>query len=277
MSRLDTLIFDVDGTLADTEEVHRQAFNAAFTDFNLDWHWSKNDYKELLAISGGRERMRDFAEHLGKDFKRPADLDSYIARLHRLKTRHYQRMLVDGHIKLRPGARRLIDECRNAGVRLAIATSSTYANLRTLLDNNLPAGWDSWFQVIATCDVVETKKPSPAVYQFVLEELEVSPQACIALEDTQNGNQAALAAGINTVITTHPLTQDRDFAGASLVVDSLGEPDLPAGVSAGTLDGTTHVTLDLLRKLLEHANPTAQAPTPSKHAQYHYFNRTSMI
>lgn len=235
MAELTTVIFDMDGTLADTEEVHRQAFNLAFDDFNLDWHWSRTEYEELLVISGGRERMRQYAldcEH----FKMPPDLDEYIAGIHKLKTNHYAHMLIEGHVKLRPGVRRIIDECREAGFRLAIATSSQLTNVDTLLDNNLPSDWRSWFEIVASCDIVEAKKPSPAVYQYVMEQMGVSPEECLALEDTRNGFLSGQAAGIQTVITTHYYTNNNDFTGAPLVVDTLGESDEVFEVSGGDAD-----------------------------------------
>ncbi|MFK8067431.1 MAG: HAD-IA family hydrolase [Gammaproteobacteria bacterium] len=263
MNELTTVIFDMDGTLADTEEVHRLAFNLAFDDFNLDWHWSRQEYAELLVISGGKERMRQYAIDR-KGFKMPPDIDEYVAGIHKLKTSHYARMLVEGHVTLRPGVRRIIDECRSAGIRMAIATSSQLSNVTTLLDNNLPADWPTWFELIASCDIVEAKKPSPAVYQYVLEKLNVSPKECLALEDTRNGFLSGHAACINTVITTHYFTRDNDFEGAPLVVDSLGEPDSdePIEISGGNPElvdqlsraETRYIDLNIFKQIVSDTN-----------------------
>ncbi len=258
--KLEALIFDVDGTLADTEEVHRQAFNLAFQNFGLPWYWSPALYEKLLETSGGCERMMKFALAQGESFKRPPDMEEYIVRLHKLKTTYYGQMLVEGRVKLRAGVRRLIDEARQQGIRLAIATSSAYANVKILLDSNLPKEWPSWFEVLATCDIIESKKPSPAVYQFVLQEMGLRADQCVAFEDSYNGNRAALAAGIKSVITTHTFTENDDFSGAALVLDGFGEPDRPCKVNHGELGKRQWLALATLQKLLRNSLRDEIAP-----------------
>lgn len=250
MKTLRALIFDVDGTLADTEEVHRLAFNAAFERFGLEWEWPRDLYAELLAVSGGRERLRYYVDAHYPELIEKSDYPDFITRLHQLKTRIYAEMLVDGRVCLRPGVRRLLDETREARIELAIATSTALSNVRTLLDQNLPQGWDTWFSVIATRDSVSEQKPSPAIYSYVLEKLGVAADQAFAVEDTYNGNQAALAANVRTVITTHYFTRHHNFTGASLVVDHLGEPDCPFHVLQGNAHGAHEVDLALLRRLL---------------------------
>jgi len=253
MADLKALIFDVDGTLADTEETHRVAFNSAFQEFGLEWEWTPKLYAELLAISGGRERMHAYADSLGESFVWPANASEYFRDLHRLKTAHYAQMLVDGNVPLRPGVRRLISELREHGIRLAIATSSRRSNVNALLDNNLEPEWASWFDVIASCDNVDDKKPSPAVYNFVLERLGLPAHACIAIEDTENGNLAAQGAGLSRIITTHYFTRNGRFPGADLVVDHLGEPEHPFHPMRGEFWDADYVDLALIRRILDNA------------------------
>ena len=100
--------------------------------------------------------------------------------------------------------------------------------------------------------LLKIKKPSPAVYHSTLNELDLHPDNCIAIEDTHNGNRAALAAGIQTIITTHQFTTDDNFAGASLVVNQLGEPNQQSCVLAGESYGHQYVDVDLLQKVLSH-------------------------
>lgn len=250
MNRLDTLIFDVDGTLADTEELHRQAFNLAFAEFTIPWEWTPPLYEMLLAVSGGRERIdRYMREELAKG---PGEIltPDLIRLVHARKTELYADLLRAGRLGLRPGVARLFGEARDAGVRLALATSSARGNLETLLDLNLPADWRDWFSAIETCDSVPVKKPSPAVYLEVLRELDADPAQCIALEDTPNGLAAARAAGLTVVVTTHRYTAHHDFVGAALVTDGLGEVDAPCVVRSGSLHGDAWVSLSALGALL---------------------------
>ncbi len=171
MKKLEALIFDVDGTLADTErDGHRIAFNRAFAEAGLDWGWSVELYGKLLSVTGGKERILHYIDRYRPEFRRPADLSKFVADLHAAKTRHYVRLLEEGGIPLRPGVKRLLGEARDAGLRLAIATTTTPENVTALLDANLPRG-ASRFEVIGAGDIVPAKKPAPDIYDYVLREL----------------------------------------------------------------------------------------------------------
>ncbi|HEB96752.1 MAG TPA: HAD family hydrolase [Sedimenticola thiotaurini] len=251
MAELEALIFDVDGTLADTErEGHRVAFNAAFSEAGLDWVWDEALYGRLLAVTGGKERMRYYLDHFNREFPRPADLDRFIAGLHAAKTRHYKQLMAEGRIPLRTGVRRLLEEAREQGLRLAIATTTTPDNVTALLENSLEAGGSDWFEVIAAGDVVPAKKPAPDIYLWALEQLGLKPGQCLALEDSHNGVLSVLDAGIRSlVVTVNGYTRDEDFGGATLVVDHLGEPGEPCQALYGDLNGRTMVDVPLLREM----------------------------
>jgi HAD superfamily hydrolase (TIGR01509 family) len=259
MKQLEAIIFDVDGTLADTEDVHRRAFNQAFKEFELDWNWTPTLYEELLAISGGRERITYYGADLVEQFGNQDKFAHYVRDIHEVKTRIYAEMLNDGEIPLRPGVERLLGEIRDSGLTLAIATSSTFSNLKTLLDRNLPEKWMSWFAAIASCDTVSKKKPSPAVYNSVLSILKLDPSHAVAIEDTVNGCLAATNAGLATVITTHFFTRHHYFPKADLVVDSLGESDRPFKLIDGDAGAATLVDVALLEHLVAQRNELESA------------------
>lgn len=250
MPELSAIIFDVDGTLADTEEVHRQAFNEAFVEFGLDWDWTPSLYSELLATSGGRERMRLFGADLREAFRSDQEFERFIRDVHRTKSAIYRDKLLSGQVPLRIGVERLIDEARAEGLTLAIATSSSTSNLHALLDSNLAPDWRSWFASVHTSDTVPTKKPSPAVYRAVLTDLALPARNTIALEDTVNGMLATSAIGIQVVVTTHYFTRHHHFPKAALVTDGLGSPDLPAHALAGNLGTDAMITVATLRSLV---------------------------
>lgn len=258
MSRLEVLLFDVDGTLAETEEIHRQSFNRSFAQAGLDWEWSRQMYAELLAVTGGKERIRHYIDEYVPDFEAPMKLDEYIAGLHAAKTDVYTRTVASGEVPLRPGVSRLIAEARDAGLRLGITTTTTPANVTALLQHSIDPDAERWFEVIAAGNVVPAKKPAPDIYHYALEKMAVSPAECLAFEDSGNGVCSARAAGLTTLVTVSQYTGDDDFDGAALVLDHLGEPDRPFTVIAGDAGNHSYVTTDLLQEL--HSRPGNQAP-----------------
>jgi HAD superfamily hydrolase (TIGR01509 family) len=246
---LRALLLDVDGTLADTEEIHRQAFNAAFIEAGLDWVWDQELYHELLAVTGGKERIRYYLETRRPDFELPPRADEFIAQLHARKTAFYVASLSGGQVPLRPGVERLLREARDSGLRLAIVTTTTPDNVIALLNHSFSEQAADWFDVIAAGSVVASKKPAPDIYDYALRQLGMSPAECIAIEDSYNGFLAARDAGVESIITVNRYTRDQDFSGAELVLDHLGEPGMPCHVLAGELQPVAMVDADFLRRL----------------------------
>jgi HAD superfamily hydrolase (TIGR01509 family) len=231
---LHALLFDVDGTLADTErDGHRPAFNQAFQDAGLDWDWDVALYGKLLAVTGGKERMKYYIDHFRPDYKKPDNFDELVAELHKAKTRHYMALAAQGGIPMRPGVKRLLNEARAAGLRLAIATTTTPENVTALLEHSLGSGTPNWFEVIAAGDIVPAKKPAPDIYHYALEKMGLSPAECLAFEDSENGLRSSLGAGLKTLVTVNDYTLDHDFAGAAVVLSDLGEPGAPNQRLAG--------------------------------------------
>lgn len=251
MSVVEALLFDVDGTLADTErDGHRVAFNRAFADAGLDWDWTVDLYGRLLTVTGGKERILHYLDNYNRDFVRPDDLAGFIAGLHRSKTTHYTEMMAQGAIPLRPGVRRLIEEARAAGVRLAIATTTTPENVSALIGSTLPAGAIDWFEVIGAGDIVPKKKPAPDIYTWVLREMDLSPERVVAFEDSGHGVTSAADAGIERiVVTVNGYTAGQDFERASIVLDQLGEPGAAAAVLRGDALVRGMVDLDWLQHM----------------------------
>ena len=244
------VLFDVDGTLADTErDGHRLAFNAAFEEFSLDWEWDVELYGELLAITGGKERILHYMEKYVPAELNKSGLDSWIASLHKAKTRHYVALLESGKIPLRPGVGRLIQHLRDSKIKIAIATTTTPENVTALLKSTLGEDSPGWFDVIGAGDIVPGKKPEPDIYLWVLDRLGLPAHQCIAIEDSENGIKASLAAGLDTIVTVNDYTRSQDFSGARLLLSDLGEPTQPFTVLEGNAHGAVWVDAELLLKL----------------------------
>ncbi|CCE11197.1 putative haloacid dehalogenase-like hydrolase, cbbY/cbbZ/gph/yieH family; CbbY-like [Bradyrhizobium sp. STM 3843] len=214
------LIFDVDGTLAETEELHREAFNEAFVQLGLDWHWGRRIYKELLRVTGGKERIRAFDQRRRSG---PPLTDAAIARLHHVKTERFAVLMAEKGCPLRPGVRSLLDAALARGQTLAIATTTTRGNIDALLAPALGPAWEAKFAAVVAADDVARKKPAPDAYLEVLSQLDLSGSSCVAIEDSRNGLIAATRAGIPALITRSRYFGDDAFDGALAVVDDLTE------------------------------------------------------
>jgi beta-phosphoglucomutase-like phosphatase (HAD superfamily) len=217
------IIFDVDGTLADTEDGHRKSFNKAFAESSLDWNWDAAMYDKLLKVTGGKERIKYFVSDFLQGFEKPADYEGFVKNLHAVKTLHYTTMLSAGHIPLRPGIKQLIAETHAAGITLAIATTTTPENVSALLEVWLGKDWGRYFSANGCGDIVPHKKPAPDIYFWVMEKLGVKAEDCIALEDSENGLRSSLAAGIKTYVTINHYTRNQSFTGAAAVFDDLSD------------------------------------------------------
>ncbi|SFJ22676.1 HAD family hydrolase [Celeribacter neptunius] len=229
---LKALIFDVDGTLAETEEVHRQAFNETFAEAGLDWSWSRDDYAWLLKTTGGKERMKAYRAHLG--LSRPSDAE--IAALHKVKTARYAEIIARGEIALRPGVAELIAAARAKGLKLAVATTTNRPNVDALAQACWGRHAEEVFDVIAAGDEVDRKKPAPDVFTLALMRLSLPAHECLAFEDSRNGVFSAQAAGLRVVVTPSAYTGCEDFSMAEKIMPALDlsllEEKVPSRTSA---------------------------------------------
>jgi HAD superfamily hydrolase (TIGR01509 family) len=252
---LQAILFDVDGTLAETEEVHRRSFNAAFRAAGLPWHWDRELYRELLAVTGGKERIGRFLAGLAD----PPRCD--VPALHRAKTERYTALVAAGAVVLRPGIARLLAEARAQGVRLAIATTTTPANVAALLAAALGPEGPALFEVMVAGDAVPCKKPAPDVYEAVLEAMGLDPAACIAIEDSRNGVLSARRAGLPVLATPGLYTGDDDLRHALAVLSDLGEPGAPYRHLGGAGSGEGWVTVEALGRWVREDGAMLGSPT----------------
>lgn len=227
MTSLRALLFDLDGTLVDSEELHRQSFNQAFLKFGLGWSWSPEVYAGLLNVSGGVDRI---SVHIDRLPMPPAEADrlrALIPGLHREKTRLYGEFVAAGGGRVRPGIARLFAEARADGIKIGIAATSAITNVQTMLGAVFDAEARKAIGAVAGADLVERKKPAPDIYRLLMSMLWVAAEQCVALEDSSNGLAAAKAAGLVTIVTPSRWTRAQDFTAADLLLERLGDPEDP--------------------------------------------------
>lgn len=254
---LKALVFDVDGTLAETEDLHRQAFNRAFSALGLPWQWEPALYADLLRVMGGKERFAHYVETA-----HPRDAEALLARLpeiHGLKTRIYGGLVESGVLRLRPGIARLVAEAKAAGVALAIATTTSRPNVDALLDANFPEGARP-FDVIAAGDEAARKKPAPDIFLLALERLGIGPDEAVAFEDSAAGIRSALDAGLPVIATRSRYTPSHRLDGAFSAISDLGEPGHPHAHIAGVSWPGGVVTLSALRDWHDGRDPSERVP-----------------
>ncbi|MBI3171984.1 MAG: HAD-IA family hydrolase [Hydrocarboniphaga effusa] len=259
---LKALLFDVDGTLADTERLgHRPAYNRAFKKLGLPFRWGPKLYRKLLSQPGGQERLlhylKRYRPELGEHADAAmADTQAWVRSVHALKSRYFRRMVRRGSGPLRPGVARLMREARAANLRIGIVTSASRATLKPLLRHSLGPELMKVIELFVCGEDVQHKKPEPDLYLTALAHMDLAARDCMAIEDSAMGLAAATAAGIATVITTNDNTAHQEFERALLVLDNLGEPGAPVHVLQGMLDAPC-VTISALRQLMQ-----ARAPAP---------------
>jgi HAD superfamily hydrolase (TIGR01509 family) len=243
---LKAVLFDVDGTLAETEEFHRGAFNAVFAAHGLEHTWSVEQYRELLKVTGGKERMT--AYFAAQAVEMP---EARIRELHLAKNAGYAQGIASGNVRLRPGVLRLMREIQSAGLRLGIATTTSQVNLDALLRPLLGPAWAAQYACVVAGDQVVHKKPAPDVYQACLLRLGISAGEALAIEDSAAGVRSARAAGIAVLATPSCYTDRDDLSGADACVPNLGEPDLPWDRPIGGFPAGHVRCLDLQRLVAE--------------------------
>lgn len=210
---LSAVLFDVDGTLADTErDGHRPAFNRAFAEFGLDHRWGVGDYGRMLEVTGGQRRIERFLAHRGH-----ADPAGFARVLHRAKTEHFLEWVRSGPVRCRPGVDDLLADLRVAGVRIGVVTTGRRAWVLPLLDRLFGLGA---FEVVVTGDDVERLKPAPDAYLLALHRLALDAGVALAVEDSPPGLAAARAAGLACVVVTNDYTAGECFPDAAAVLPS---------------------------------------------------------
>ena len=219
MNALSAVFWDVDGTIADTElSGHRVAFNSAFMDFDLDWHWNELKYLELLKITGGLNRIKHYRDEIYSELS-----DEICTKIQLRKSFYYKDLIQSGKIKVRDGVLRLIAELAEFKIEQFIVTTSGRESLEPILNTSLNSHLNMFSKII-TYEDVSNHKPFPDAYNLAVELSNCSNSNCLAIEDSSNGVEAAKAANVNCLLTLPPWpsTFQNISNNANACVDSLG-------------------------------------------------------
>jgi HAD superfamily hydrolase (TIGR01509 family) len=231
------VIFGAIGTLTETSDLQRQAFNAAFAEHYLDWHWDVERYKAMVvgeaASVGGATRIARYA----------ADHDvvlseAQVAAVHDAKSRLYQAMMDRDGVLLNAGVDALIEEAQARGLRTVFASTTSRANVDTMLLAARPS-LAGRFDLVLSGDDAAQPKPAPDIYLAALERLGFDASEVIAIEDSEPSLRAPLAAGIATFAVPGALWRGAAFDGASAVyvsLDGVRIDDLAASVGREVVD-----------------------------------------
>ncbi len=244
MSPIKAVFFDQDGVIIDTErDGHRVSFNMTFKEFGFTDEWSVEYYHELLQVAGGKERMKHHAQTKG--FSKPIppeELDELVKAMHKRKTALFVELIETGKLPLRPGIRRFMKEAMEAGLKIAVCTTSNEQAAKAITGKILA---DIHFDLVLAGDVVQNKKPDPEIYNLALAQLGLKPEEVFVVEDSRNGVKASKAAGLKTIVTTNGYTEKEDVSDGDIIVSCLGDPDGERAVlRKGNLpgfDGIVHV------------------------------------
>lgn len=244
------LIFNADGTISETDEVHRRAFNLAFRDFDLGWHWSQSIFSRLINLLTSQAKIMTFVQGYRPEEAFKLEDGALLKSVIERKNEHYLDMIESGAARLRPGVSRLIKEARIAGVKLAIASLSGRRDFECVLQNHFGIGALSMFDVIITSeDVVLTDNPRTnmsAIYGKILNRIGVCASETFAIEAREPGTEAARNLGLNVIATPGLYTSSGRFQAADLVLSDIGHPAAPFQVIRGRAGAHHFVSVEAL-------------------------------
>ena len=190
-------IFDLDGTLIDTEKLYRKYWPMALADYGYEL----SDERALMLRSLGRPfAPRQFKDWYGEDFD---------YNLIRQRRKEY----VEGHIEkygidLRPGVKEIVTYLRDKNITVAIATATDPERTAKYLEMT---GISEFFTDIICATMVEHGKPAPDIYKFACEKLNKKPSECFAVEDAPNGVKSAYSAGLKVIFIPDQAPSDDSF------------------------------------------------------------------
>lgn len=207
------ILFGSIGTVAESSELQRQAFNLAFKAYGLDWHWEREPYRKLLVYSGGEQRIKAWATSQ----QSAQTIDAHA--IHASKSEIYQRLLSESGLQPRSGVLQVIRAAQRHGVAVGMVSATSPENVDQLISALHPHLKRSDFSLLTNSTCFKHRKPAPDAYAYALQTLKLASSECIAIEDNADGLASALAAGIQCLAFPGENTTEHDYSGAAQIVD----------------------------------------------------------
>ena len=210
---MNAILFGSIGSIVESSEIQRQAFNQAFEQHGLDWNWSKQAYAEMLEDSGGRKRIANYAR------KNNADVD--VDAIYEAKCKNFEKLMKEGNLQPRSGVVEIIERAKKEGIKLGFVTSTSTKNRALTMDAVKDSICESDFDVVVDLSVTEDRKPLPTCYEVALEKLGCSVADALAIENNADGLTAANGAGIRCIVVAGEFNEHHVYKDAHLKMDSL--------------------------------------------------------
>ena len=209
---MQALLFGSIGTIVETSELQHRAFNLAFDIHELDWHWDRESYEEMLKVSGGVRRIMAYAA------RQNTVVDAQA--VHATKTGIFLDLLRNGQTDIRPGVVDLLKRAKADGCKTGFVSGTEQATIDIIIALLRDAGVPD-FDVVTSRALNVAEKPDPALYVAALSHLGIAAGQALAIEDNVDGVAAAKAAGLSVIGSPGTYTQASDLGNADVVTDDL--------------------------------------------------------
>ncbi|HIP23000.1 MAG TPA: hypothetical protein EYG79_05315 [Rhodobacteraceae bacterium] len=246
---LQALIFDVDGTVAETADLHRAAFNRAFAEHGLSWHWDREIFSQLAPVEFSLPKLRLFSVAMRRSGQGNVPPHSELAKLAKRKAQFFCQLVREGAAHLRPGVARLMQEALHEGLSIGAVSTSSRAETQALLIAVLGFHNLHWITSLKTAEDAHVPAAERSLYKAVLDDFDIVGRRAFAIDDSASGALAATRNGIPVLAAPSMYTASNRFECATLTLSDLGQPAEPFTVISGKAFGHPYVSPALLRQL----------------------------
>ena len=204
------------GTLVETSELQRLAFNSAFKEYGLPWKWDLKEYQEMLLKAGGQDRLKRYAASCNTNLDEEA-----IKAIHGLKTQFFEELLQSKTLFPREGVEELMTTCLKNKIKLCWITSTSQQNINAIRDSLKEKLDFNIFDIITSENDCIKSKPDPEIYLNSMEKTQIPKHLSVAIEDSESGFQSAETAGLKCLVVPGEYKKSQNYTSSACVLPSL--------------------------------------------------------